>query len=101
MATPWISGLLALRLSAELSEHGDFLTKDFEQTLFQKPGVIDDLGQTGRDVSYGRGVPAPDKFTEVKPADTPIGDGGDNFCLVLHNVSREDLEGFKNGVKFY
>lgn len=77
MATPWMAGLAACRLSAEMLVSVDGKpwtrnTADFLK-LLALPGAVDDLGQGGRDPEYGRGLPVPAKLLAVDPpgGDTP------------------------------
>ena len=56
MATPWISGIAANRLSAELKHRGEIHTNSDER-LLELETFVTDLGPEGRDTSYGRGMP--------------------------------------------
>lgn len=56
MATPWISGIAANRLSAELKHLGEIRTTS-DARLLELETFVTDLGPQGRDTSYGRGMP--------------------------------------------
>lgn len=61
MAAPWVTGLLALRLSAELATHGKTITKTAD-ALKMLIGAAVDIGDAGPDKKTGPGLVTPDKF---------------------------------------
>ena len=81
MATPFIAGLIANRLSAEKKHLGKIVTKSDEDML-KLETFVTDLGPEGRDTSYGRGFPdvnkafyerlTPDGDTNAPPSEVPI-----------------------------
>lgn len=56
MATPWAAGAVALRLHAEWRALGAVQTKTYAQLGTLWDACCDDLGDAGRDPSWGRGV---------------------------------------------
>lgn len=56
MATPWVTGILANRLSAELKHLGAVYTNT-DDRLREIETFVVDLGPEGMDTSYGRGMP--------------------------------------------
>ena len=56
MATPFITGIAANRLSDELKHIGEIITRH-DQDLLKLETFVTDLGPTGFDTSYGRGFP--------------------------------------------
>ena len=72
MATPWISGVLANRLSAELKHLGSIYTNT-DQRLLELETFVCDLGPGGRDTSYGLGMPDLLKgfYQRLKPTTEP------------------------------
>ena len=54
MATPWVAGIAANRLSAEIKHLGEMHTNS-DQRLLELETFVTDLGPEGRDTSYGRG----------------------------------------------
>jgi len=60
MATPFVAGLAANRLSAELKHLGEIVTKS-DDDLRKLETFVTDLGPEGRDTSYGRGFVDLDK----------------------------------------
>lgn len=70
-AAPWLSGLLARRLSAELAVFGEIRTKGSAGVNALLATACDDLGTGGRDPEYGHGVPLPKKFLAVAAPEPP------------------------------
>ena len=70
MATPFIAGLIANRLSAELHHTGAIQTDSHEKLLELETKVVD-LGPAGKDTSYGRGFPDLDRgfYDNLRPSD--------------------------------
>ncbi len=71
MATPYICGLLANRLSVERRLLGSVVTNTTEK-LLELETLVTDLGPAGRDTSYGRGFPDLSRaFYEIDAAPEP------------------------------
>jgi len=77
MATPFISGIAANRLSAELKHLKEIKTTTDDDLLKLESYVID-LGPEGKDTSYGRGFPDLDRAfynrLAIDPVDAPEGE---------------------------
>ena len=73
MATPYIAGLIANRLSCELRHTGRIKTKKSNDLLLLDK-YVKDLGKDGQDSSYGRGFPdlAQAFYSQLDPEDTPF-----------------------------
>jgi len=75
MATPFICGIALNRLSAEL-KHTGRITTNTDEELLKLENFTNDLGEPGRDPSYGRGFPDCDRLfyeglTTVTPPTDP------------------------------
>lgn len=71
MATPWVVGVGANRISAEIALLGKQITKTPED-LLKLETYVKDLGPDGKDTSYGRGFPDLDKvFYEQLESEKP------------------------------
>ena len=89
MATPWVAAIAANRLSAEVAHRGEIYTNSDER-LRELETFVTDLGPTGKDTSYGRGMPNLERlFSErLEPATDPDEptdiDPGEAILLVGH-----------------
>lgn len=73
MATPFIAGCAANRLSAELKHLGKIVTKSADD-LLKLETLVTDLGEAGRDTSYGRGFPDLGRalYEQLEPPAPPV-----------------------------
>ncbi len=72
MATPFIAGVAANRLGAELKHLGEIRTKN-TQDMLRLADYVRDLGSDGVDTSYGRGFPLMETlfYEQLLPAQPP------------------------------
>ena len=86
MATPWVAGCFANRLSAELRHLGATRTTTPDDALKLETYTID-LGPTGRDRSYVRGFPDLDRgFYELLDDRTPPAPPTDSSVIIVHGA---------------
>jgi subtilisin family serine protease len=85
MATPWITGVCANRLSNEL-RNGGIVTKTLGDLTALLKLTINDLGKAGRDPEYGMGVPNVREFVRagLNGHDTPDGECDASFVANVH-----------------
>lgn len=96
MATPFIAGCAANRLSAELKHEGSIHTRS-AQDLLKLETLVIDLGPEGRDTSYGRGFPDLDNafYQQIKEETPPANQPPEPVFLSEPMIVR--LEGVGSG----
>lgn len=92
---PWIAGVLALRLSRELKDHGKVRTNNINKLRKLLDNAAVDLGPEGKDPGFGRGVLDVAKFVGMKdapppPPSPPPPPGGKRFRIKGTNVEVEE-----------
>lgn len=73
MATPMMSGVIALRMSAELEHLGEIRTRTIDDWK-RKADLFEDLGRGGHDTTFGWGFPDLDRllYDGLDSPDTPL-----------------------------
>ena len=93
MATPWIAGIAANRLSAELKHRGEVYTNS-DARLLELETFVTDLGPAGRDTSYGRGMPDLAAVLNLaEPEPEPAGDAPSYKLSIFADGKPREAEG--------